>query len=85
MKINQKFKFVNGNFDTKKGELIAVPSSKYNEVHLCFKGNMHVPFARIKLHSRDTFGDAQEVYKDAENLANEIARRFNEFPEERKK
>ncbi len=64
MKINQKFKFVNGNFDTKKGELIAVPSSKYNEVHLCFKGNMHVPFARIKLHSRDTFGDAQEVYKD---------------------
>lgn len=84
MEIGHKFDFVEGDFDTKKGKLIAVPHMKYNEVHLCFKANMNIPFAKIKLYSGDKFSTAEKVSEDAYKLAEEIARRFNEFPEEYK-
>ena len=85
MEIKHKFEFVQGNFDTKTGELIAVQKRKYGEVLLCVKSNMHIPVARIKLHSKDLGIDADAVLEDAYNLATEIARRWNEFPEENKK
>lgn len=79
MLINQKFDFVEGAFDTETGELICVEKSKYAEVTLCFKENMHIPFARIKLHSRDTFGEAKATMADAYKLGEEICKRWNAF------
>jgi hypothetical protein len=78
MEINTKIKFVEGSFDTKTGELICVPHKKYGEVSLCFKSNMHVPFAKIKLHSEDLAVDADAVFEDAVKLGEEIVRRWNE-------
>ncbi|AFR36265.1 hypothetical protein B739_1674 [Riemerella anatipestifer RA-CH-1] len=46
---------------------------------------MNIPFATVKLHSEDTFGEAKLVADDAYNLAKEICRRFNEFPAELKR
>lgn len=77
MKIKHKFEFVEGNFDTQTGKLIAVCRDKYAEVELCFKENMNIPFAKIKLYSRDRFIDAKETMDDAYALATEIADRWN--------
>lgn len=85
MKIGHKFDFVIGNFKTKTGELIAVCKTKYNEVSICIKNNMHIPVTRVKLHSKDRFEEAEAVLEDAYTLANETARRFNEFPENDKR
>lgn len=79
MKINHKIKFVNGPFETEDGKIVSVGSKKYGEVQLCFKANMNVPFASIKLYTRDLAVDADAVFKDAENLGEEISRRWNEF------
>ena len=78
MEIKHKFQFVEGNFETDTGELIATISRKYNQVNICVKSNMHIPVAQIKLHSRDLAIDAEEVLEDAYNLANEIVKRWNE-------
>lgn len=78
MKIKTKLPFVEGEFDTQLGEVICVQSHKYSSVDLCFKSNMHIPFASIKLHSSDTLVNSQEVYEDACKLGEEIARRWNE-------
>lgn len=78
MKINQKFDFVEGDFETDSDELICIKSEKYCEVELCFKGNMHIPFAKIKLHSKDLYADAKEVLNDAYELGKEICKRWNE-------
>lgn len=79
MLINQKFDFVEGAFDTETGELVCVRKDKYAEVTLCFKENMFIPFARIKLHSEDTFGKAKETMDDAYKLGKEICERWNAF------
>lgn len=76
-KIQQLFKFVDGPFDTDTGELACVGNSKYGRVDLCFKADMYVPFAKIKLHSRDLAVDADAVFDDAVALGNEICRRWN--------
>lgn len=81
MKINQKFDFVDGTFDTDTGKLECVKYSKYNRVDLCFKEGMNIPFAQIKLHSRDLSIDAQEVLEDANNLGEEIVKRWNDYKE----
>ncbi len=79
MKIKTKIRFVEGDFDTKNGELVCVKSNKYSSVELCFKtDSLHVPFAKIKLHSRDTAVDADAVFEDAGKLGDEIVRRWNE-------
>ena len=82
MLINQKFNCVQGAFDTEKGELVCVRKDKYGEVTLCFKENMFIPFARIKLHSADTYAAAKETIDDAYNLGQEICRRWNAFKPE---
>ena len=79
MKIKQKFKFVEGDFDTDNGKLVCVRQYKYAQVTLCFKENMYIPFAKIKLHSNDLHIDAKEVIDDAHNLGIEICRRWNDF------
>lgn len=84
MEINTRIQFVKGAFDTKKDKLICVPYHKHGEVLLCFKSNMNVPFAKIKLYSSDRFVDFDATYKDASALGEEIARRFNEFPQDQK-
>jgi len=83
MEINHKFRFVDGAFETATGELVCVPHQKYGEVVLCFKCNMNVEFAKIKLHSKDLAIDADAVFDDAYKLGEEIARRWNECEEKR--
>lgn len=85
MKISHKIKYVEGDFDTVAGKIIAVKNPKYGSVNLCFQANMNITFAEIKLHSRDLAIDADAVIDSAYDLANEIARRYNEFPEALKK
>lgn len=84
MDISHKIEYVNGDFNTITEHLIAVKNPKYGSVTLCFKANMYISFAEIKLHSRDLAVDADAVIDSAYDLANEIARRFNEFPEDLK-
>lgn len=75
-----KIDCVTGAFDTDTGKLVCVQSAKYSEVELCFAESMNIPFAKIKLHDRDRYVDAQAVFKDAVRLGEEIERRWNEFP-----
>lgn len=77
--INHKFDFVDGCFDMKHGELICVPQEKHMQVLICFKASMNVPFAKIKLHSKDRYIDAKEVFDDATRLGEEIAKRWNSY------
>jgi hypothetical protein len=82
MVINQLFDNTTGVFETKTGNLVCVPNKKYGSVDLCFSGcsrtSFNVPFARIKLHSRDRAVDADVVFDDARKLGEEMARRWNE-------
>ena len=77
MKIDHKFNLVEGVFDTKRDKLICVTSDKYAETKLCFKANMNIPFAKIKLYSKDLFIDAKAVNEDAYKLGKEISTRWN--------
>ena len=81
MEITHKIEFVEGNFETKTGQLVAVMNRKYGHVAICVKANMHIPIAEVKLYSKNLAVDADAVVDSAYDLANEIARRFNEFPE----
>ncbi len=76
MKIRQLFEFVEGEFDTEKDKLVCVSRKKYNEVRLCYKYNMNIPFAQIELYSNGS--DAAEVFEDAEKLGEEICKRWND-------
>ena len=60
MKIKQKFKFVEGEFDTDTMQMVCVQSKKDADVHLCFKDGMNYPIAEIKLFSRDSWKDKGE-------------------------
>lgn len=82
MQINHKLEFVSGSFDTIAGKLICVKNPKYGRVDLCFAADMNIPFARIKLHSKDLAVDADAVMNDAYALGQEIARRWNAFSSE---
>lgn len=75
--INHLIEFVTGPFDTTTGKLVCVKSPKYGRVELCFKESMNIPFAQIKLHTRDRAVDADAVLESAYTLGQEIARRWN--------
>lgn len=77
MKIKHKFTHVNGDFDTDTGAIICVQRTKYAEVVLCFKANMNIPFAEIKLFDTDLYKDAEATMEDAYKLGREIAHRWN--------
>ena len=76
MKINHKLKFVEGAFDTEEG-MTCVSNAKYGSVALCFKSNMNIVFAEIKLFSSNLAVDADAVFTDARALGDEIVRRWN--------
>ena len=82
MEIEQKFRFVEGSFNTKTTKMVCIPSHKYREVELAIKSEndkgWNIPIAKIKLHSRDRFVDADAVFESASKLGEEIARRWNE-------
>lgn len=78
MEIKHKFQHVEGNFDTDGGKLSCTHYQKYDEVLLCFKANMSIPFATIKLYSSDRWADARDTFNDAGNLGDEIAKRWNQ-------
>ena len=80
MKIGQRFKYVGGNFETDDGKLVCVHSTKHQEVDLCIRGNMNIPFAAIKLFSSNLLVDAKAVFDDACALGDEIVRRWNRGP-----
>ena len=79
--VGHRIEFVEGDFDMQTGELVCVQRPKYGEVRLCFKAGMNIPFASIKLHTRDRAVDADAVFDDAVKLGDEIARRWNHFQE----
>jgi hypothetical protein len=80
MEINHKFEFVNGTFDTDTGKIVCVPYKKYETVELCFKtDSFNIPFAIIKLHSKDRYLDAKDVFDDAVKLGKEIEKRWNNY------
>lgn len=77
MEIHHKIEFVSGPFETDTGRLVAVKSHKHRSVELCFDAGMNVPFADIKLHTRDRYHDARDTFPSACTLGEEIARRWN--------
>lgn len=77
--ITPRFKYVEGPFDMATGKLSCVRMPKYASVWLCFRENMNISFASIKLHDSDRLFDAQAVMEDAGRLGDEIVRRWNEY------
>lgn len=77
MKIEHKFEFVEGSFEMTTGKIISVSNKKYGIVDLCFKESVNIPFARIKLHSKNLTVDADAVFDNAVRLGAEIVRRWN--------
>ncbi len=87
MKITPKIKFVSGSFDTKESSLVLVPSDNHGEILLCVKESgcgWNIPIGEIKLYSSGLYVDFKETYEDACKLGEEICRRFNEFPQDKK-
>jgi len=87
MKITPKIQFVSGSFDTKDVKLVLVPSDNHGEVSLCVNEpgcGWNIPIGEIKLYSSDLYVDFKETLEDAAKLGEEICRRFNEFPEDKK-
>lgn len=84
MKITPKFDFVSGSFDTDEVKMLCLPSDNHGKVELCInehEGSWNFPIGNIKLHSRDLYMDFKATFEDATKLGNEIARRWNEFPQ----
>lgn len=84
MKITPKFTFVSGSFDTDEVKMLCLPSDNHGKVDLCIKEKdcaWNIPIGGVKLHDRDLYVDFKATLKDATNLGNEIARRWNEHEE----
>lgn len=75
--IDMKFEFVEGTFDMNTDKLVCVSRDKYKDVHLCFKSNMNVVFAKIKLYDSGLYKDKKEIFEDAVRLGKEIVKRWN--------
>lgn len=78
MKIEQKFEFCTGNFDTVENKMVCVQSDKYHTVDLCLEDGSLFPIARVKLYNTDLWVDSKDTYEDAVKLGEEISRRWNE-------
>ena len=77
MEIKLKWKYAKGVFDTKTMKLIAIPARAFKgekDAELCIDDSMNLCFADIHL------GDCES----SNALAKELARRWNEFPDELK-
>lgn len=88
MEITPKFKFVEGSFETKTNKMLCIASDKHGTVELCFKEEgcaWNFPFAEIKIYDSGRYVDFAATMEDAKKLGEEIARRWNEFPEKLKR
>ena len=88
MVITPKFRFVEGSFDTKESKMLCLASDNHGTVELCIKDpdcGWNVPIGEIKLYDSNLYVDFKATMEDAQKLGDEIARRFNEFPEDLKK
>lgn len=79
--------YVEGSFDTKEVELVLVPKEKHGEVLLCVKepgSCFNIPVGEITLYDSELFVDFKATLCDATKFGNEVCRRFNEFPQDKK-
>ncbi len=76
MELKHKFENVSGNISMDELEIVSVSKDKYATVDLCIKSNMNIPFAMIKLYSRDRYVDAEACFESAKALGKEIERRW---------
>ncbi|MYM12409.1 hypothetical protein [Muribaculum intestinale] len=87
MEITPKIRFVSGRFDTKDVRLVCVPSDNHGEVSLCVNEpgcGWNIPIGEIKLYSSGRYVDFKATLEDATKFGEEICRRFNEFPQDKK-
>lgn len=87
MEITPKIQFVSGSFDTKEVKLVLVPSDNHGEVSLCVKepnSNWIIPIGEVKLYDSDRYVDFKATLEDATKFGEEICRRFNKFPQDKK-
>jgi len=75
-KLTHRFENVNGSVSVEELEIISVSKKKYDEVLLCIKSNMNIPFATIKLYNSNLAIDAAACFESAEALGKEIERRW---------
>ncbi|MBQ7210784.1 MAG: hypothetical protein IJS05_07820 [Paludibacteraceae bacterium] len=78
MKLKLKWKYAEGEFDTKTVQLIGLPArplKNENNAEIAIKDSWNFSFAEIDL------GDVES----SNAFAKEIVRRWNEFPKELKK
>lgn len=81
MKINQKFQFVEGTFDTLTNKMLCIASDNHGTVELCFKEEgcgWNIPIGEIKLYDSNLYVDFKATMDDAKKLGDEISRRWNE-------
>jgi len=75
--VDMRFAFVKGTFDMDTDKLVCVSKNKYKDVHLCFKSNMNITFAEIKLYDSELYKDKEATFESAVKLGEEIVRRWN--------
>lgn len=75
--IGHRIEGVTGDFDMGTGKMVCVKRKKHGTVELCFAAGWNIPFAKIRLYTRDLARDADAVFDDAARLGDEIVRRWN--------
>lgn len=79
MIIKHRIEHVNGDIDTDTAQLTCVLNRNHANVYLCIDANMSIPFAKIKLHSKDMFSEARAIENEAYKFGEEIAKRWNKY------
>ncbi len=75
--LKHKFENVSGSVSIDKLKIVSVSKPKYASVDLCIKAGCNIPFAEIRLYSRDRFVDAEYCFESAKALGKEIEDRYN--------
>ena len=78
--IEHRFNNVSGSVSIDELKIVSVSKPKYASVELCIKADCNIPFAKIKLYSRDRYIDAEYCFKSAVSLGKEIESRYNSQP-----
>ena len=81
MDITSKFQFVKGSFDTKTSKMVCLASEQHGNISLFIKSEhgWNIFIGQIHLSDSDLYSDFKATFPD------DIARRWNEFPEDLKK
>lgn len=83
MEINQKFRFVEGCFETLTDKMLCIADDNHGTIELCLKEQdcgWNIPIGQIKLYSGNLYKDFKATFEDAKKLGEEISRRWNECP-----